>query len=120
MQYNIDYRDLEIIDVMIINDVIDKLKESNYDAWSIKSDYFLKTYKNNNVNMFVIRDILDILDFSLKYEYGEIKTTLYSDILSINYNQRNKELIIVKQKYKDGCYKKLVDIKYNIKEISEK
>lgn len=117
MQYNIDYRDFEIIDVTIINDVIDKLKESNYDAWNLKSDYFLKTYKNNDVNIFVIRDILD---FSLKYEYGEIKTTLYSDILSINYNQRNKVLIIVKQKYNDGCYKKLVDIKYNIKEISEK
>jgi len=117
MQYNIDYRDLEIIDVTIINDVIDKLKESKYDTWGLKSDYFLKTYKNNNVNMFVIRDILD---FSLKYEYGEIKIAVYSDILSINYNQRNKELRITKQKYNTGCYKKMVDIKYNIKEISEK
>ena len=118
MQYNIDYRDLEIIDVTIINDVIDKLKESNYDVWSLKSDYFLKTYKNNNVNIFVIRDILD---FSLKYEYGKLdKINTYSDILSIIYNQRNKELRIIKQKYKDGCYKKLVDIKYNIKEISKK
>lgn len=118
MQYNIDYRDFEIIDVTIINDVIDKIKESNYDVWGLKSDYFLKTYKNDDINMFVIRDILD---FTLKYEYGKLdKINTYSDILSINYNQRNKELRITKQKYKDGCYKKLVDIKYNIKEISEK
>lgn len=118
MQYNIDYRDLEIIDVTIINDVIDKLIKSNYDVWSLKSEYFLKTYKNNNVNVFVIRDILN---FTLKYEYGKLdKINTYSNILSINYNQRNKKFKITKQKYKDGYYKKLLDIKYNIKEISEK